>query len=226
MTQMNYSECQNDNVSMNQNFGYSSRLSYDESTYQDRLEESIKPLYYRMNENHIYNSRACLSTFGPRSGYKGYGVSMPVDNQPAVTQTPEMVNVESILTNRNVNTSKNRRNQVNPIDVTKFRVKHPRTCNEHLNPMATKLSHPSATWRECSVNRFVDLPKNPQKVIHWDKAENTKLNAKDNFIQEIPKMWNVNTALPHEIKKGKKNNCRNTKICPIGDNSVDYKYKN
>lgn len=203
-----------------QNFGYSSRLPYDESTYRDKLEESVAPLYYNLNTDSIYNCNACMTTLGPRSSYMGFGVSMPISNQRAVTQTPEMVNIESILTNRNVNTSKNRKNQVNPINVTKFKLQHPRICDEYLNPISSKLEYPSQNYRELAINRFIDLPKNPQSVIFWDTAINSRLEAKDNFIQEVPKIWSVDTTLPHEIRGRKK--CRNIKICSINDNTIDH----
>lgn len=218
MTETNYCENQYNIISTNQNYGYSSRLPYDESTYQEKLDESVGPLYYRLNPHYIHNCNACSSTFGPRSSYRGYGVSMPVDNQPAVAQSPEMVNIESILTNRNVSASKNRRGQVNPIDVTKFQVKHPRVCHQDLDPIASKLSHPSV--RETAMNRFYSLPKHPQTNIFHNFAVNSKLEAKDNFIQEVPKIWSVNTSIPHPKKDTK--TCKTIKMCSINNNKVDY----
>lgn len=222
MSQINY--CGNSNtISTNHNYGYSTRLPYDDSTYLDKLDESVSPLYYRLNPDRIHNCGACLSTLGPRSSYMGYGVSMPVDNEPAVAQSPNMVNIESILSNRNVNKSKNRRNEVNSIDVTKFKLKHPRTCNEYLNPISSRLSNPPASYRDVGINRFYDLNKDIQRVIYWETAANTKLEAIDNFAPEISKIWSVNTTLPHERKSKGKNSCKTVKVCPIGDNSIDYK---
>src|SRR5579872_5529861 len=129
-------------VNTNVNFGYSTRLPYDECAYSDRLSESVGPLKYRLNPNRIYNCEACLSTLGPRSGVMGFGVSMPIDNEVAVAQAPQLVNIESILTNRNVTTSKCRRNELNPIDVTKIKLKDPKVCNQYLNPEASRLSFP------------------------------------------------------------------------------------
>ena len=206
-------------LSTNQNFGYSSRLQYDESAYQDRLNESVGPLYYKLNPDMIHNCGACFTSLGPRSSYNGYGVSMPVDNQPAVAQTPELVNIESILTNRNVPTSKNKKNQVNPIDVTKFQVKHPRVCGKALEPLSTKLSHPSMLYKDTGVNRFYNLNKPVQQNIFYDFAENTRLSAKDGYEFEVPKLWSVHTTIPHPKKDQK--TCKTIKMCSINSNKFN-----
>ena len=55
--------------------------------------------------------------------------------------------------------------QVNDIDVTKFQLQHARVCNDFLDPLATHLTNPPANYRGMSINRFYDLPKNPQANI-------------------------------------------------------------
>lgn len=187
-------------VNTNVNFGFSTRLPYDQCAYDDRVTESVGPLEYRLNPNRIYNCEGCLSTLGPRSSYMGYGVSMPVGNEVAVSQAPELVNIESILTNRNVPTSKCRRNELNPINVTKIQVKNPSICNEYLNPMSSRLSFPAANYREIGLNRFYDLNKNPQANIFYNYAINSTLEAKDNFIPTIPRIWSKKPSLPHPLE--------------------------
>lgn len=209
-----------DMIPTHHNHGHSSRLSYDDMTYQDKIKESVGPLHYRLDHNRIHNCDHCLSTFGPRSSYMGHGVSMVVDNEPAVSQSPHMVNIESILTNRNTFASKNKKNQINPINVTKFKLKHPRICNNNLNPLSSRLSYPTANYREMGLNRFHDLNKPIQRVIFWDSSINTKLDAKDNFVPQIPKIWSTGPTIPHE--KITKKKCKTIKICPVGDNSIDY----
>lgn len=200
-------------VSTNQNFGYSTRLPYDQSTYNDKLYESVGPLKYRLNTNYVYNCDACLSTLGPRSGTMGFGVSMPIDNEPAVAQAPALVNIESILTNRNVYASRNRRNEVNPIDVTKFKLKNPRVCNDFLNPLSSRLSYPPANYRDMGINRFYDLNKNPQKNIFYDFAVNTTLTAKDNYVTPVPRIWSARVSLPDEVKG--RTTCQSINACPM-----------
>lgn len=185
-------------------FGYSSRLGYDGGcSYDDKLAESTGPLQYVMDTTKIYNCDSCLSTLGPRSGYMGYGASTPVDNRPALAQASELVNIESLLSNRNVKKSKCKRDGSNPVDVTKFPLKHPRLCNDYLNPMASKLSYPASNYRDIGINRFYNLPKNPQNIntIYWPIQENTSLQIKDNFIVEIPEQWDQLKTFPKPLSE-------------------------
>lgn len=193
------------------NIGYSSRLPYDNCAYPDKLYESVGPLKYRLNTNNIYNCDSCLSTLGPRSSYMGYGDSLPVGNIPAPSQSSKVVDIESILTNRNVPTSKCRRNEVNPIDVTKIPLKNATICNDFLNPMSSRLSYPPATYRDMGINRFYNLNKNPQVNIFWDTAINTSLEIKDNFRGYIPALWSSYPTLPQELKG--RGECRDVREC-------------
>ena len=109
-------------------FGHSSRLGYDDCYYDDRLRESVSPLAYRLSPDQIHNHNACFSSFGPRSCNSGAGVSSLVGN--TVTPKQDLVDVESILTNRNVLQSKCRDGKVNDIVVTKYKLQHPKVCGD------------------------------------------------------------------------------------------------
>lgn len=50
-----------------------------------------------------------------------------------------------------------------------------------------------------SVNRFYDLPANPQRNIFYSWATNTRLEAKDNHVEKIPQMRDGNVG-PNEHK--------------------------
>ena len=203
------------NRSTGQNFGYSSRIPYDDRSYKDKVFESTGPLQYRVNENYNYNCDACTSTFGPRSGYMGHGVSMPIKNKPAVSQAEELVDIDSILSNRNVLKGRDRSSHFNHVDVTKFKLEHPRLCNNYLNYKSSRLSHPAATYREMAIDRFYNLNKNPQENIFYDFAENTSLTAKDDWFIDVPKLWSNTAGIPHEVKTKPK--CKNAKQCPVVD---------
>jgi len=178
------------------NIGHSSRLGYDSCAYSDRLTESVGPLGYRLDPNWQENNNQCLSTLGPRSSYMGQGVSTSVGHPIATSQ--KLVDVESVLSNRNLKTTKCKRDGVNPINVTKFGVKHMRTCNDYLNPLSSRLTYPAANYRDMAVNRFYNLDRNPQLNIFYDWSVNTKLEAKDNFVVDVPRMW-ADMATPKAI---------------------------
>jgi hypothetical protein len=180
--------------------GHSSRLPYDKCAYDDYLSESVGPIVYKLNPNQINNCNSCLSVFGPRtsSGPHSYGVSTTVGHVTAPSQ--ELVDVESILSNRNVIASRCKDGKVNDIDVTKFKLQHARTCNDFLDPIASHLTNPPANYRGSSINRFYNLPKNPQANIFYDYAVNTKLEAKDNYRERVPKLILSDRTLPDEYK--------------------------
>lgn len=186
------------------NIGHSSRLPYDLCSYNDKLTESVSPLNYRLNPNQIYSCESCLSTLGPRSQHNGIGVSTTAGFPPATAQA--LVDVESILSNRNLYLNKCKVGEINPIDVTKFSLKHARICNDYLNPLSSRLSYPAFNYREMGMNRFYNLNKNPQVNIYWDGATNTKLESKDNFIERIPNVRIYDATIPKELK-GKPNKC-------------------
>ena len=180
--------------------GHSSKLIYDKCAYDDFLSESVGPLLYQLNPHRINNCNSCLSVFGPRtsSGSPSYGVSTTVGNRTAPSQ--DLVDVESILTNRNVIASKCKDGKVNDIDVTQFQLQHARICNDFLDPLATHLTNPPANYRGMSINRFHDLPKPAQANIFYDFAINTKLEAKDNYRERVPRLVSFDPTLPSEIR--------------------------
>lgn len=181
-------------------FGHSSKLDYDKCAYADKLSESVAPLAYRLNPTQINNCNACLSVFGPRASHNGFGNSTFVGHTNAPSQ--DLADLESILTNRNVLTSKCKSAQVNDIDVTKFQLQHARTCNDFLDPISTLLTDPTQNYRGMSINRFYDLDRPVQSVIFWDQAANTSLEAKDNFQVRFRAPIDVDRTLPVEVRGG------------------------
>lgn len=192
---MNYN-CKTRRNGINQ--GHSSKLVYDTCFINDDIEQSVGPLLYRLNANQIDNCQACLSVFGPRSSHNGYGDSTTVGHTVAPAQ--DLVDVESILSNRNVIASKCKDGKVNDINVLDFKLQHARTCNDFLDPIATHLTNPPTTYRELAVSRFYDLPTNPQMNIFWNFAVNSQLEAKDNFFDRKPRLPKNDPTLPKEYK--------------------------
>jgi len=177
------------------NIGYSSRLPYDECAYPDKLQASTDPLKYRVNTNYVYNCDRCLSTGGARSGYMGHGVS--TYQKTGYADAQDLVEIDSIFKNLNVKTSKCARNMINPINPTAFKQVDSSICSNLLNPEESRLSYPPANYRGISINRFYDLNVDPQQPIFWDKARNSRLEAKDNYAPEVPQPW-AELSLPNE----------------------------
>ena len=179
-------------------YGTSTNLIYDRCFYEDDLAQSVSPLLYRLNPNQINNCQACLSVFGPRSGHNGYGDSTTVGHTTAPAQ--DLVDVESILSNRNVIASRCKDGKVNDIDVTKFKLQHARVCNDFLDPIASHLTNPPQNYREMGINRFYDLDRPIQNAIFYNFAVNTQLEAIDNYNEKVPFLKNWDPTLPREYK--------------------------
>lgn len=187
---------------MSANIGHSSRLPYDICAYNDRLAESVGPLAYQLNPHQINSCNACLSVFGPRptNGPPSFGVSTTNDPINVLAPSQGLVDIESVLSNRNVTASKCKDGKVNSINVTQFGLQHARICNDFLDPVATHLTNPPANYRGSSINRFYDLHKPAQQVIYWPELINTKLEAIDNYRERIPKPARYDRTLPSEFK--------------------------
>lgn len=164
--------------------GHFSNPRYDSCAYPEDLYESTAPYEYVMNPDRIHNCKGCLTTFGPRSSRNGTGVSSPDGDVIAAAQ--QYVDIDSVMSNRNVPLSKCKRGKVNPVDVTRIKTKDLPICNDYLDAQHTKMTDPSMFYRGAPINRFYDLNKDPQANIFYDWAENTTLNAKDNFVPDLP----------------------------------------
>lgn len=186
------------------NNGYSSRLPYDNCYYSSHLRQSTDPLNYRVNANYVNNCSRCLSTLGPRSGFLGFGVSTVRD--VGIAPANDLVDLDSVLSNRNVKESSCITGHVNHINPTKWKNHDQTICNNFLNPERSRLSYPASTFRGMNINRFFNLPNDPQKPIFYDFAVDTRLEAKDNFNIEIPELWGEHTT-PIENKKQPYNKC-------------------
>jgi len=164
--------------------GHFSNPKYDKCAYPEDLYESTAPFSYVMNTDRIHNCNGCLTTFGPRGGFLGAGVSSPTGDVVAASQ--QNIDIDSIMTNRNVPLSKCRRGKVNPVDVSRIRTRNIPVCNDYLDGQHTRMTDPAMFYRGAAINRFYDLNKDPQANIFYDWAVNTSLEAKDNFIPELP----------------------------------------
>ena len=187
------------------NIGHNSKLNNDNCAINDLIAESTAPLAYRLNDIQQYNCNACLSTLGPRtsSGIQSYGVSSVANDKRNVAQN--LVDLESVLTNRNVPASKCKDSHVNKQDLSQYRLNNAQICGNFLNPIATHLTNPAINYKEVAINRFYDLPKNPQANVYYPSAINTKLEAKDNYRPRLPCIVKNDPSLPKE--------CRSKKQC-------------
>jgi hypothetical protein len=181
------------------NTGFSSRQQYDTGAYKDKLNESTGPLLYRLSTDQMYNENSCLSTFGPRASQfgRGYDVSRTSDTGFAPSQ--DLIDIDSILSNRNVKESKLKSGHYNPINPTKFKTRNSQICNNFNDTENSRLSYPAQNYREVPINRFYNLPKDPQATIFWNFAANSRLEATDNYKPQFSQPW-ADSVQPKESK--------------------------
>jgi hypothetical protein len=203
------------------NFGVSSRLQYDQSFIHDDIEQSTAPLQSVLDPNRVKNCSQCLSLNGPRASHNGWGDNIPIAN-PGLTPAQQLVDIDSIMSNRNVKASRDKRGMVNNVDVFKFKTYDAKLCGRGLDPLASILTYPKQLYREMSINRFYDLNINPQVNIYYDWAVNSQLEAKDNYDNPYPYFLDEDAVLPSEL--GKQNVCKQTctSNCPAPEVDVRY----
>ena len=200
----------NNNVCTNSgfNFGVSSRLQYDNDYIHDDITQSVAPIMSTLDPNRVKNCNQCLSLNGPRASHNGWGDSIPIPN-PTLTPAQDLVDIDSIMSNRNVKQDRSKKGKVNTVDVFKFKTYDAKLCDRGLDPLSSILTYPKQLYREMSINRFYDLNINPQTNIYWDGAVNSQLEAKDNYDYPYPYLLSVDETLPKTIN-GKTRPCKTT----------------
>lgn len=161
------------------NIGHFSRLPYDKDTQRDRTKESVGPGDYRLNIDHHYNKSACFHTEGPIGSHGSSTVAGDV-----VAPRLHMTDMEGVLQNRNFKLNGSKYGGENPVKATKQPLKHTNICNNYLAPHYSRITAPACSYRGLSINRFEDLPNNPQDHVFVDFAVNTTLEAKDNYVKQ------------------------------------------
>ena len=169
-------------------FGTSTRLPYDDCAFEEKVQREISPLAYRLSTDQIYNGSGCLSTYGPRSSGNGRGVDVSKIKKVGYAPSQDLVDLESQMSGRNTKRSKCKSGEVIPLNM-RHHLYDQDESNTFLSPEATRLTMPTMMFRGARINRFIDLPRNPQANIFWDQAVNTQLEAKDNYKVRIPVPW-------------------------------------
>lgn len=168
------------------NIGHSSKLQYDKCYYPESLSESVSPGDYRLQEYSTYNCNSCVAPIGVQFGFNGAGVGTAQKFSPAMAQ--KLVDVESNLSNRNLQQSRCRSGRVNLTDVSKLQLNELQNCNGNLSPEYSHFTSSPKGFKDVQINRFYNLKKNPQEPIFYDFAINTTLEAKDNFRPVGPRV--------------------------------------
>lgn len=172
------------------------RQSYERCAYDDQVRQSVSPLNYALDATQIKNCNECLSVHGPRNKIGSYAY-----------RPSSLVDVDSLLSNRNdINTKcieTELKRYLRDDIITQngnFNKYTEKVCqNNFLDAEDTRFTHPKNNYRGLAANRFYKLNKDPQCNIFWDFAQNTRLEARDNYIAEFPDILDDETQPTEEV---------------------------
>ncbi len=201
------------NSNSNFNYGISSNLRNDTDYVDEQIQQSTAPLQYKMDVNQIKNCNSCFTLNGsslPNLNGGGSMANIPISN-PSADVMMQLTDIDSIMSNRNVKSSKSKRGKVNDVDIFKFKTYDNKICNKFLDPQSSLLNTPKQLYRELSINRFYDFNQNPQKNIYYNDSMNSQLMAKDNYDFPYPYSLNNQLNVPNALTGTVINNVSNYK---------------
>ena len=167
---------------MTSNIGKSDNIIYDQDAYNLWKKTSIKPMNYMLSVYSRYNPSECDAGVGINHGYMGNNGGTLTG--PAIAKAQQLVDLDSIFSNRNVRTNKGETGHLNPINpISDFTIKDCERCKNSVAPKYSRLTNPINKYRGMSINRFYDIGANPQPatVKPFIFYTNTTLQARDNF---------------------------------------------
>jgi hypothetical protein len=175
-----------------------SRIKYDNSAYDLKLNRSVGPGDYRLFKGYNENCSKCYSYDGPKNAKSDV---YTVGNNECDTEWSSMTEVESHLTNRVhklVDDNEFGKNDsylqlhVNPIKPA---------CSETLISEDTRFTNPLEAYRSMDTTSYHYSPYlyvNPQCEIQGDRIGlNSRLRVKDTFKPNLTTPIDQSIILPH-----------------------------
>lgn len=175
----------------------STRKIYDECSTDLYYKQSTDPLSYRLLPDYANNCQKCYSDYGPR------GQDMNV----SVITNQNLIDVDSLLTNRSKVASDCRDGLVTDIKFDQYKKYNLPKCDRFMDRTDTRLTHPIHNYRGMTLDWFFEPRvgnRDEQCNIFWNFEENTRLTARDSYRPDIPLPLNPVNALPKEKIKKKK----------------------
>ena len=200
------------------NYGYSGNLGNDKNYINSRLEESNSIMQSVLDPNRVKNCNSCMpirSNIGHNGIYSNLPIA-PGSNTPAMS----VADIDSIMSNRNSKLNGNKKGRVNNINVLKFKTYDNNQCGKGLDQISSILTFPKQFYRETAINRFYDLNINPQQNIYYNDSINTQLEAKDNFVPQLPFSLNNDYSLPSPIEGFNNKKYNNKCSIPVFDSKT------
>ena len=175
-----------------------SRIKYDNTAYDLKINRSVGPGDYRLFKGYNENCSKCYSYDGPKNAKSDVTT---IGTDECDTEWSSMTDVESRLTNRVnklVDDNQFGKNEsylelkVNP---------NKSNCSETLIPEDTRFTNPLEAYRSIDTTSFHYSPylySNPQCEIQEDRIGlNSRLRVKDTFKPNLSTPIDQSSILPH-----------------------------
>lgn len=168
------------------------RTEFDECNYRQKVKQSEGPGRYRLFRGQNESCATCVTTDGPRQN------RVRVASEAASVAKGDLVDLESLLTNRTYSLSKC------PNDRTLYdkqahlrklaRGKAPGGCDPLLDTQHSRLTHPLYDYKELHATRWEYPIIDPvQFVWTWNQPINSSLYIRDLTLQRrYPTRMNLN----------------------------------
>ena len=172
----------------------STRKKYDNCSTDLFYKQSTNPLLYRLSPDYANNCQKCYADYGPT------GQDMNV----SVITNQNLIDVDSLLTNRSKVASDCKDGLVTDININQYSKYHLPRCDRFINRNDSRLTHPLHNYRGMTINWFFEprvSNRDEQCNLFWDFAENTRLTAKDNYRPDIPLPIDQGPSFPVERRR-------------------------
>lgn len=179
-----------------------SRINYDETAYDLKMERSTAPGNYRFFPSYYELSDKCYPFNDPTNGKQQVSTVRTNDEMGF----HDMAHVESLLTNR-VNHLQNGNTEGKNDEYLKEKLHHKQNCTNYLESEDTRFTHPLDTYRGMSATEFHFTPYlhvNPQCKYQTNLGKigsSSRLFVKDNYNMPGQSAWDTGEVLPPKVEE-------------------------
>lgn len=179
-----------------------SRINYDESAYDLKMERSTRPGNYRLFPKYYESSEKCYSYNDPTNGQQQVSLVRDHDDM----SFKDMAHVESMLTNR-VKPLQNGNKEGKNDEHLNEELHHKQNCTNYLEAEDTRFTHPIDTYRGMSTTEFHFTPYlhvNPQCKFQTNLGKigsSSRLSVKDTYNMPDQNAWDQGEGLPPTVEE-------------------------
>lgn len=171
--------------------------SWDDNCFiNSRNIQSDAPYRYQVYMGQQKNCHRCMPTFG------GVPTGQWFDSRDL-----KRVDIESVLKNQSYPHIGCGRDNYRGLNIYRENKDLDNYCGKWLTPMDTLMSHPKEYYKELQIDRFYDFSgmRPNENYLTWDFATDSRLQAKDGFVQRYPTPISVNMSLPSSQRSSMNN---------------------